>query len=321
MLLPVCARRAVATGRGRAGTPRPRRASAARPPTLRVDAARPPRHPVPGGFPSADLCHATARCPRSTAPFRHPPGGATGPSGAVGWRPPERTAEEESVSLPRLLDRAARPDPRAPGPRRAVRLRRSRASEILHAWATPAPRDLAGRRWGAVVVVPCRTARPAPGRRRAPPVGRPRAVVAWVGSTTTLVVPEVRPEWPDLVEVDVHATPEGGAVSRLRFHAAAPVHEVLGQLARDAGSRGASGAVAWWWAVTPGRTRRCRPTWSSASSRSGHESIRSPGARRCWWPSGSRVRSRSTKESSRRSASAGTGPATSWTCRPVGSPT
>ncbi len=143
------------------------------------------------------------------------------------------------MSLPRLLDRAARPtlvllDPAVPSPPAVEGV------EILRL-GDPVPADLADRRWGAVVLaVPDRAA-----LRRAggapPPVGRARAVVAWVGSTTTLVVPEVRPEWPDLVEVDVHATPEGGAVSRLRFHAAAPVHEVLAQLARDAGSRGVVG--------------------------------------------------------------------------------
>ena len=143
------------------------------------------------------------------------------------------------MSLPRLLDRAARPtllllDPAVPPPPEVDLV------EVLRV-GDPVPDDLAQRRWGCVVLaVPDRAAL----RRAAaaaPPVGRARAVAAWVGTTAALVVPEVRPEWPDLVEVDVHTTAEGGGVSRLRFHAAAPVHEVLGQLGRDAGSRGVVG--------------------------------------------------------------------------------
>jgi len=142
------------------------------------------------------------------------------------------------VSLPRLLARAARPtlvllhpSVAAPG---AADLEVVRLDQ-------PVPDAFAGRRWGCVVVaVPDRAAL----RLAAavpPRVGRSRAVVAYVASSGSVVVPQVRPEWPAVVEVDAHLTPEGGAVSRVRFQSAALVHEVLGQLGRDAGSLGVVG--------------------------------------------------------------------------------
>jgi hypothetical protein len=149
------------------------------------------------------------------------------------------------VTLPRLLDRAARPmlllldaAVPAPIPQQAdvsdvvVRSLDGDRADLV---------DLADRRWASVVVaVPDRAA-----LRRAgdlpPRVGRTRAVVAWVATAQTPVVPAVRPEWAEPLEVDAHLTDDGGAVSRLRFRAGVPVHEVLAQLGRDAGSPGAVG--------------------------------------------------------------------------------
>ncbi len=84
------------------------------------------------------------------------------------------------MSLPRLLDRAARPtllllDPAVPPPPEVDLV------EVLRV-GDPVPDDLAQRRWGCVVLaVPDRAAL----RRAAaaaPPVGRARAVAAWVGT-------------------------------------------------------------------------------------------------------------------------------------------
>ncbi|MGI8644824.1 MAG: glycosyltransferase [Nocardioides sp.] len=143
------------------------------------------------------------------------------------------------MSLPRLLARAARPtlvllDPLLAPVAENESVQTLRLDE-------PVPADFAERRWGCVVVaVPDRAA-----LRRATDmparVGRSRAVVAFVASSTSPIVPEIRPEWPEVVEVDAHLTPGGAAVSRVRFQTAASAHEVLGQLGRDAGSRGVVG--------------------------------------------------------------------------------
>jgi len=99
------------------------------------------------------------------------------------------------------------------------------------------------RRWGCVVLAVADV----PTLRRIgalpPHVGRARSVVMWLDAADAPVVPDVRPEWPDLAEVDAHRTRAGGAVSRMRFRSPVPVDEVLGQLARDAGSSGVAGTA------------------------------------------------------------------------------
>ena len=145
------------------------------------------------------------------------------------------------MSLPRLLERTARPTLVLVDAGRPVVEAPDVTTVVL---GDPTPGDLTpgdDHRWGCVVLV---VADRAALRRVAalpPHVGRARAVVAWLDSATFPLVPDVRPEWPDVIEVDARLTDRGGAVSRLRFRSAAVVHEVLGQLGRDAGSPGSAG--------------------------------------------------------------------------------
>lgn len=149
------------------------------------------------------------------------------------------------MSLPRLLDRVARPtllliDPSLVG---QVGLAPSPATPAADLTVAVLPDVTVGddHRWGCVVVaLPDRAALRRTGSLP-PNVGRARAVVTWLASATAPVVPDVRPEWPEVVEVDAHLTSDGAAVSRLRFRSAALVHEVLGQLGRDAGSPAVAG--------------------------------------------------------------------------------
>ena len=66
------------------------------------------------------------------------------------------------------------------------------------------------RRWGCVVLAVADV----PTLRRIgalpPHVGRARSVVMWLDAADAPVVPDVRPEWPDLAEVDAHRTRAGG---------------------------------------------------------------------------------------------------------------
>ena len=191
-------------------------------------------------------------------PVRRRSGTAVAPGGAVGWRRPEpglngerrrgsaELREEARVSLPRLLGRAARPTlvladpavyqrrstprltPRTPCPptsrctssgRPSIRPRRTRGG-AASSWPSPTVPPC------AATSSRCRSSA-APGRwSPSSPTRRPRCV------------PDVRPEWPEPVELDAHLTAEGGAVTRLRFPSAVPVHEVLARLGVDAGSRG-----------------------------------------------------------------------------------
>ena len=141
------------------------------------------------------------------------------------------------MTLPRLLERAARP---------TLVLLDVGAPRVQHPGVTtsvvgdPVVGD--DHRWGCVVLVVADAAALRRVGARPPHVGRARAVVAWLDAAASPVVPDPRPEWPEVIEVDAHLTAAGGAVTRLRFRTAALVHEVLGQLARDAGSPGVAGA-------------------------------------------------------------------------------
>jgi glycosyl transferase family 2 len=142
------------------------------------------------------------------------------------------------VSLPGLLDRATRPTLVLRDPSLALP---SGSADVTAAVLGHEDPGYADERWGCVVLaVPDRAAlrRVA---RGAPRVGRARAVVAWLETAGEPVVPGPRPEWPEVVESDAHLTDQGGAVTRLRFLSPVPVHEVVGQLGRDAGSPGVAG--------------------------------------------------------------------------------
>ncbi len=147
------------------------------------------------------------------------------------------------MSLPRLLERAARPTLLLVDPafaRDALTRRRARRRRDPRLRGAPGDSAADSRwedsRWACVVVaVPDRAACAATSRRCpgwvAPARWSPSSPRRRRRSCPTYV-----PEWPEVVELDAHLTSDGGAVTRLRFPSAVAVHEVLGRLGVDAGS-------------------------------------------------------------------------------------
>ena len=142
------------------------------------------------------------------------------------------------MSLPRLLERAARPtlllvDPAIARDLLPDDLADDLATHVFGAAADAAAED---SRWACVVVAATDRAALRRHVETAPRLGRTRAVVTFLAEASAPLVPDVRPEWPEVVELDAHLTSDGGAVTRLRFPSVVAVHEVLGRLGVDAGS-------------------------------------------------------------------------------------
>ena len=146
-----------------------------------------------------------------------------------------------------------------------------------------------------------------------PRLGRTRAVVTFLAEASAPLVPDVRPEWPEVVELDAHLTSDGGAVTRLRFPSAVAVHEVLGRLGVDAGSPATAAHGGLVVGGDDGPDAQVPPDVLRGGAPSGHESAghRSTGRRR-------RARSgrRSTRVSSTRPASDATRRVPWSTCPP-----
>ncbi|GAA2134100.1 hypothetical protein [Nocardioides bigeumensis] len=147
------------------------------------------------------------------------------------------------MSLPRVLERAARPTLLLAQPGLADRAALPEGVRLESLGDPVAGAD--EERWGCVVVAARDRAALRAGLEAPPAVGRTRALVTWLAEATTPLVPRVRPEWPDPVELDAHLTDDGGAVTRLRLAGVAPTQELLARLRVDAGSRGtaASGGL------------------------------------------------------------------------------
>ena len=144
------------------------------------------------------------------------------------------------MSLPRLLERAARPTLLLVDPAMARDVLTDALPDDLptHVFGEAVDAAAEEARWACVVVAVADRAGLRRGVETVPRLGRTRAVVAFLAEASAPLVPDVRPEWPELVELDAHLTSDGGAVTRLRFPSAVPVHELLGRLGVDAGSRG-----------------------------------------------------------------------------------
>ncbi len=142
-------------------------------------------------------------------------------------------------SLRRVLSHSARPTLLLHDP--GVLIDDDLASEVTAApWPVKglvAGQVTGGGPWGSVVlalpdVLTLRTGAPA----RLEGL-RTRAVLLWLEAGPP-VFPQVRPEWPPLVEVDAHPRDAGAALTRLRFTSPAILDEVVSGLVRDAGTPG-----------------------------------------------------------------------------------
>ena len=137
----------------------------------------------------------------------------------------------------------------------------------MHVFGEAVDPAAADSRWGCVVVAVADRAALRRDVESVPRLGRTRAVVAFLADASAPLVPDVRPEWPEPVELDAHLTSDGGAVTRLRFPSAVPVHEVLGQARRRRRLAAARRrTVASSSAGDDGPTRRCRRTCCAAGT-------------------------------------------------------